>query len=164
MTDLVASVLQRHDLVQADRVLVEQNAEQIIEPAKTEDIAFLVVGDPMCATTHSDLYLRAVKAGVRVEILHNASIINAVAASGVSIYNVGRAISIPFFEPKWKPASFLDKVLQNYRNGMHSLMLLDIKTHELDIKAYMKGVEVYCSPRYMTCAVACQQIIEVLEN
>lgn len=38
---------------------------------------------------------------------------------------------------------------------MHSLMLLDIKTHELNMKAFMKGVERYDNPRYMTCAVAC---------
>lgn len=109
----------------------------------------------MCATTHSDLYLRAVKEGIQVHVVHNASIINAIAATGISIYNVGRAISIPFFDGSWRPASFVEKILENYKAGMHSLMLLDIKTHELNMKAFMKGVERYDNPRYMTCAVAC---------
>lgn len=45
---------------------------------------------------------------------------------------------------------------------MHSLLLLDIKTHELNLRALMKGVEKHEPPRYMTCAEACQQILELL--
>ena len=57
-----------------------------------------------------------------------------------------------------------EKIIQNYRMGLHSLMLMDIKTHELDMRAFMKGVERYQNPRYMTCAVACRQIIQTLEE
>lgn len=59
----------------------------------TKDIegnyAFLVVGDAFCATTHSDLYLRAVKLGIKVEVIHNASIISAVGCSGLQVYRFG---------------------------------------------------------------------------
>ena len=44
----------------ADREFVESGCEAMIEEAKTEDVCFLVVGDPFCATTHSDLYLRCI--------------------------------------------------------------------------------------------------------
>lgn len=37
---------------------VESDCEQIYLSAATEDIGFLVVGDPLCATTHTDLILR----------------------------------------------------------------------------------------------------------
>lgn len=122
-----------------------------------------MVGDALCATTHSDLYLRAVEKGIQVKVIHNASIINAVAGTGLSIYDFGRTISVPFFDGKWKPTSFVSKCINNYKQGMHSLMLLDIKTHELDWKAYMRGVERYQNPRYMYCSQAAAEFCEILD-
>ncbi|CAL6013778.1 Diphthine_synthase [Hexamita inflata] len=164
MTKLMTEVLNRNDLIQADRTLVERDAGQILNPAKDSDVAFLVVGDALCATTHSDLYLRAVQEGIQVKVLHNASIINAVAGTGLEIYKFGRTISVPFFEEKWKPVSFITKTIENFQMGMHSLLLMDIKTKELDWKLYMRGIERYQNPRYMSCAVCCQQFVDVLNT
>jgi len=49
----------------------------------------LVVGDPLCATTHVDIYYRAIKKGIKVGIIHNASIINAAACCGLHLYDFG---------------------------------------------------------------------------
>ena len=46
------------EIVVADRDFVESGCAQMIEEAKTQTVSFLVVGDPFCATTHTDLYLR----------------------------------------------------------------------------------------------------------
>ena len=43
----------------ADRNMVESEADRIYLPARDKDVAFLVVGDPLCATTHTDMILRA---------------------------------------------------------------------------------------------------------
>jgi diphthine synthase len=43
----------RDDIVIADRDFVECRAEEIYLPAKDGDVSFLVVGDPVCATTVS---------------------------------------------------------------------------------------------------------------
>ena len=45
----------RDDIVVADRDFVECRAEEIYLPAKDGDVSFLIVGDPVCATTHSDI-------------------------------------------------------------------------------------------------------------
>lgn len=37
---------------------VESDCEQIYMSAIEDNIGFLVVGDPLCATTHTDLILR----------------------------------------------------------------------------------------------------------
>lgn len=50
----------------ADRNVVESEADSIYASAKDEDVAFLVVGDPLCATTHTDLIIRARELGVKV--------------------------------------------------------------------------------------------------
>lgn len=50
----------------ADRNVVESEADTIYASAKEEDVAFLVVGDPLCATTHTDLIIRARELGIKV--------------------------------------------------------------------------------------------------
>src|SRR3989338_5216677 len=60
----------------ADRELVEQGCDKFIEEARTQIVSFLVVGDPFGATTHTDLWLRAKKAGIDVQVVHNVSILN----------------------------------------------------------------------------------------
>lgn len=91
-------------MILADREFVEQQAENFIESARTSDIAFLgmifyyscvfnnlsffkilVVGDPFGATTHTDLVLRAKEANVPYQVVHNASILNAVGCSGLQV-------------------------------------------------------------------------------
>lgn len=49
------------EITVADREFVESGCEGMIEQAKTQIVSFLVVGDPFCATTHTDLYLRCLE-------------------------------------------------------------------------------------------------------
>lgn len=53
-------------MIIADRDLVESDADLILSNVEKEDIAFLVVGDPFGATTHTDLVLRAQEKGAKV--------------------------------------------------------------------------------------------------
>ncbi len=82
---------------------------------------------PACsATTHTDLVLRARQRGIRVQVIHNASIMTAVGVCGVNLYNFGQTVSIPFFTPTWQPDSFYDKIAFNLSGGLHTLCLLGI--------------------------------------
>lgn len=153
-------------IIIADRYLVENDAEQIYEPALEEDISFLVVGDPVCATTHSDIVIRAREIGVRVEIIHNASVMGAVGSCGLQLYTFGATVSIPFFETNWRPSSFYEKIKYNRGGGMHTLCLLDIKVKEPDFDAMIKRnkTDVFLPPRYMSVNVAIEQLVEVEEG
>ena len=71
------------EVFECDREFVESGCDPMIEKAKTEQVSFLVVGDPFCATTHSDLYLRCIEEGVQVEVVHNASIVSAMGCCGL---------------------------------------------------------------------------------
>jgi diphthine synthase len=76
------------------------------------------------ATTHHDLLLRAADEGIRVETIHNASIMNAVAQTGLQLYMFGQTVSICFFREEWRPDSFYDKIRVNMQNQFHTLCLL----------------------------------------
>ena len=54
-------------LIEADRDFCALEVDRLLERVakdKEGSYAFLVVGDAFCATTHSDLFLRAAQAGV----------------------------------------------------------------------------------------------------
>ena len=106
---------------EAPRELVESEIEPILDRARHEDIAMLVVGDPFGATTHCDLLARARELGVTTHVVHNASIMNAIGCCGLQLYRFGETISIPFFSQTWRPDSFYAKVAANRRAGLHTL-------------------------------------------
>ena len=126
--------------------MVETQGDEILRDADEENVALLVVGDPFgCvvyqnnsplslisfrATTHADIILRARALKIPVRVIHNASIINAVGACGLQLYNFGQTVSLVFFTDTWKPDSFYDKIKENANLGMHTLVLLDIKVKE----------------------------------
>lgn len=148
----------------ADRYMVESDAEAIYRRALEEDIAFLVVGDPLCATTHTDLMIRARKIGVEVVVIHNASAMGAAAASGLQLYQFGYTVSIPLFEGEWRPDSFYNRIGYNKQGGMHTLCLLDIKMKEPDPEAMSMGKMKFLPPRFMTVNTAVSQLLEVEEK
>ena len=100
----------------------------ILEAAARQKVAFLVVGDPMAATTHVDLRLRAAAAKVPSRIVHGVSILTAAAgALGLQAYKFGRTTTIPFPATGFGPTSPLEAILENRRAGLHTLVLLDLR-------------------------------------
>ncbi|OLQ17530.1 diphthine synthase [Cryptosporidium hominis] len=150
-------------LIEADRKMVEENCDEIIEEAKDKSIVLLVVGDPFCATTHSDLVLRAHEKDVKVEVRHNASIISAIGCTGLQVYRFGETVSIPFFDGSWQPSSFYDKIKANIERGLHTLCLLDIKVKEQTIENMMRNRPIFEPPRFMTVNQAISQLF-ILED
>ncbi len=106
--------------IPADRNFVE--SFEIIEKAKAEIIALLVYGSPLFATTHIALVHECKKQNIACEIIYNASILDAVAETGLQLYKFGKITSIPNFESK----SFLETIKENQKINAHSLILVDI--------------------------------------
>ncbi|XP_045160515.2 diphthine methyl ester synthase-like [Mercenaria mercenaria] len=152
------------EVILADRDMVETESDALLADSETEDIVFLVVGDPFGATTHTDLVLRARQKGVQYKVIHNASIMNAIGCCGLQLYNFGETVSIVFWDESWKPDSFYDKICTNLQRGMHTLCLLDIKVKEQSIENLMKGRKIYEPPRYMSVSKAAEQLVEIVEN
>jgi len=104
-----------------------EGGRRILEVARERRVAFLVAGDPMAATTHVDLRLRAAAAGIRTRIVHGASIFSAAAgALGLQAYKFGRTTTVPAPSVGFEPTSPLEAILANLRGGLHTLVLLDL--------------------------------------
>lgn len=151
-----------------DRNLVESEAETIYDKAVHSNVAFLVIGDPLCATTHTDLILRAREKGAAVEIIHNTSVMAGVADCGLSLYQYGYTVSIPYFDDEAtgrKSKSYYNRIKYNKDGGMHSLCLLDIKVKEPDYKSLSSGGKLkYLPPKFMSVNIALLQLLQIEEE
>lgn len=159
--DELAAAYGIENILEADREFVESGCDEMIEKSKKEVVSFLVVGDALCATTHCDLWLRARQQGVDVRVVHNASIMNAIAACGLQLYRFGETVSIPYWIDDWRPTSFYDKVLANFKAGLHTLCLLDIKVKEQTVENLMRCRKIYEPPRFMSVRQALEQLREI---
>ena len=107
-----------------DRDFVENKINELFNKSKKENVAFLVIGDIYSASTHISIYLRAKKEKIPIKIINGVSILTAVGITGLSLYNFGKVISIPFNNEKIK--SPYDSFLINKKNNFHTLFLLDL--------------------------------------
>ncbi|KAF2359385.1 Diphthine synthase [Trinorchestia longiramus] len=147
----------------ADREQVEVGAGDLLENADTQDVALLVVGDPLSATTHSDLMLRAKTNGTPIQVLSNASVLTAAATTGLRLERFGEVVSIPYWEEGWRPDSFYDKIQANLRHGLHTLCLLDIKVKEQTVENIIKKRKIFEPPRFMRTHEAALQLLSILQ-
>jgi len=101
--------------------------ESILEEAKKKDIALLVYGDALSATTHIQLILECKKQEIPYKVFHNASIMTTIAETGLSLYKFGKTASMPnWIEHTNKPTSFMNYIKENQSIKAHTLILTDI--------------------------------------
>lgn len=135
-------------IIRADRKLVENDSDKILEKAKAKDVSFLVIGDPLSATTHIDLMMRAKEKGIEVEIINNVSVLNAIGITGLQLYKFGKTTSIPFEEGTYQAETPYLVLKDNLSLGYHTLLLLDLRPLEnkfmtvTDAIRYMLKLEV----------------------
>ena len=105
---------------------VEEPAE-LLNLAKKNLVALLIVGDPLQATTHVDLQLQAIEAGVECTVFHGISITTLVTGSvGLSNYRFGRQTTITYPYGGWVATSPLEVIAANIYQNQHTLALLDL--------------------------------------
>ena len=108
------------------RADLEEKSARLVRQAKSKDIAILVPGDPLSATTHSGIMDDAMKSRVKVEVIHSSSVFTSVAETGLSLYNFGKTVTVVAPGKKYRPDSFYKTIKENMSKGMHTLALLDI--------------------------------------
>ena len=111
-------------VVSADRELVE--SDSIVDEAADSDVALLVYGSPMTATTHISLINACKSKKVKYKVLHAGSVFDAIGESGLSLYKFGKTASLPKWSSNYSPKSFMEVIKDNQKIGAHTLLLIDI--------------------------------------
>lgn len=99
-----------------------EDGKIILKQSKKENVALLIIGNVFFATTHTDLFLRAKQEKIKVEIIHNTSVLDAIGVTGLSLYKFGKITSIPFDNKNIKTPY---EVLKENKD-LHTLFLLDL--------------------------------------
>tara|TARA_X000001036_G_scaffold397846_1_gene400340 strand:- start:3229 stop:3987 length:759 start_codon:yes stop_codon:yes gene_type:complete len=129
--------------------------EELLRLARSSVVALLVVGDPMQATTHVDLLLRARDAGLDTEIIPGISATTlAITLSGLQSYRFGRQVTLPFPYGDYLPVSPLRYILDNKSRNLHTLVLLDLDPTGLGVT----------SPVHMSPAEAGGVLLKMVEK
>ena len=128
------------------QVISRQNTEHgetILAQAETKHVVFLTCGDPMIATTHIDLRLRAIKKGIQTQIIHGSSIATAVPGIlGLQNYKFGRTTTLAYPEKDYFPTSPYTVIAENKKMGLHTLVLLDIQAENDRYMTANEGLEI----------------------
>lgn len=114
------------DIVVLERSQVE-SADVLLEKASKGKVVLLVPGDPMTATTHIDLRLRAARRSIHTVVVNGVSALTAVPGLlGLQHYKFGRTTTVPFPSEGYSPTSPCEVIHENLARGLHTLVLLDI--------------------------------------
>ena len=103
----------------------EIESNKLIKESKGRNIALLVYGSPLFATTHISLILDAEKQKVRTKIIYSTSVFDALAETGLQLYKFGKIISMPSFHGDYEP-DFSEYLEENISIRAHSLILADM--------------------------------------
>ena len=108
-----------------------EKGDVVIDNAKSKKTVFLTCGDPMVATTHVDLRLRAIKNKIKTKLVHSSSIVTAAPGIlGLQNYKFGRTTTLPIPEKDYFPKSPYTVIKDNKKIGLHTLVLLDIQAEK----------------------------------
>jgi diphthine synthase len=128
------------DVVSVGRDFVE--GLEFVDEAAKKDVALLVYGSPLTATTHITVVDECKASGVKCKVIYAASVFDAVAETGLQLYKFGKVASMPAWKFNYSPDSFMEIVKDNQGVKAHSLILIDIG---LDITAALSQLKKACA-------------------
>jgi len=133
-------------VVVSRKTLEDENGELILRKAESSKVAFLVPGDPLIATTHVDLRIRAEKRGITTRVVHGASIVSAaMGLSGLQNYRFGKSVTIPFPEEGLVSETPYNVIAENKARDLHTLCFLDIKAEKRLYMTIKEALEILLS-------------------
>jgi diphthine synthase len=126
-------ILERSDL--------EEKSIELVRKSREADIALLIPGDPMIATTHAALRVQASQNGVETRIIHSSSIVSAVCGiTGLQNYRFGRSATISY--PRKSVSRFpAETIRANLAINAHTLLYLDLHPEPMRIEQAVSVLE-----------------------
>jgi diphthine synthase len=102
-----------------------EDSRTILNQAKQNDVSLLVYGDPMIATTHTEIRIRAERSGIKTRVIHNSSILSALSGeTGLHAYNFGKPVTITNSASTPKITAY-EVIYQNLIRNLHTIVLLE---------------------------------------
>ena len=124
-----------------ERWFVEDGRE-ILENAKSGQVALITYGDPMIATTHGELRSRAARDSIKTSVLHSASgIYSSIGETGLHHYRFGRMVTM--MSERQSAISVYNVIFDNLLSGCHTLILTEYGSGEKGNTFFLDPEEVF---------------------
>jgi len=133
----------------------EVESENLVKEASKNNVALLIYGSPLFATTHISLILECIKNNIKYKVLYNASIFDAMGETGLQLYKFGKITSLPSWKENYKPKSFLKVLEENKKINSHTLILVDIG---LTFSEALKQLETACKKIKIDKILVCSNL------
>ncbi len=131
------------DLHMIGRSSLEEEVGMLLEKAKSGDIAVLVAGDPLIATTHKIIFIEAKKKNVAIAVHHAASILSTlIGESGLDFYRFGSPCTIASWSQDYKPVSFYETIQRNVQGNLHTVVFLDYDNQKRSSMSITEAVRI----------------------
>ena len=125
------------------RAIEDENGEVMLRRAERGRVAFLVPGDPLIATTHIDLRIRAERRGIKTRVVHAASIVSAVMGlSGLQNYRFGRSVTIPFPRDDYLSETPYMVIAENKSRELHTICFLDVDAEKAEYMSISEALKI----------------------
>ncbi len=140
------------------RTDVEDKSDKLIGEAGEKDVALLVPGDPLTATTHVHLAMECVRKKIEFQVIHSSSIYTAVAKTGLQLYKFGRTATVITPAKGYESSGFFEAIAENRKLGLHTLLLLDRDMGTKQAIALLKAAEAKGKKKILKEAVVCSAL------
>jgi len=129
--DAFKKITGKNLIVVSRRNIEDEGGQIVLEKAAHGRAVLLVPGDPMIATTHIALRVKAERMGIKTRIVHGASILSAaMGLSGLQNYRFGKSVTIPFPDGDIISQTPYNVIAENKMRNLHTLCFLDIRAEE----------------------------------
>lgn len=125
--DEVKRIVGRDDIALANRSILEERSSEIIGELEHGDVALLVIGNPLLATTHISLLIEARSKGHSFEVVPAPGIIpNALLFAGLMIYKIGKPVTLTYPREGIISEYPYDVIKDNDSRNLHTILLLEM--------------------------------------
>ena len=133
--------LLHHPIIPLFRSDVEEKNALLLESAKNKNIALLVFGNPLTATTHHALLQECAAKKIPFRVIPGISIFNYRGICGLDEYRFGRTTTFVFPQEGFEPLSVFDVILENRKIGLHTHCLFDLHPEKMRFMTISEAIE-----------------------
>jgi diphthine synthase len=124
-----------------------EDGREMLKNAIEKNVCILIYGDPLIATTYSELIVRASKQSISYKIIHSSSGISSlIGESGLHYYKFGKMVTM-MCDPM-SSITVYDTIFNNMCLGLHTLILTEYNNDEGNNYSKLNNDEpFYLSPK-----------------
>lgn len=101
-----------------------EDGREILKNSAEKCVSILIYGDPLIATTYSELLVRASKQAIPYKVIHSSSGISSlIGESGLHYYKFGKMVTM--MSDSMSSITVYNTVYNNMCNGLHTLILTE---------------------------------------